>query len=400
MANDGEGLVYLANQGTVTFHVWTSRSPTLDRPDRMIFDLDPPEGDVVAARWAARRVGEILDELRLGGLPMTTGSKGYHVVVPLVPEATIEQVGETARAIAAALAARHQDRLTTEFRIAKREGEGIHRLAAQPLRPVGGLPVVGTPQGARTGGGSSDLGGTGRSRPDRWRLGTIGPRLADGGSVGGHRPARGAARRGLGVSRRDDRGLKSLQPPALSLAGRRSSPRRMSAPSTAESRDPARMRSWPDPGGAGSSKARPAMKMATVNPIPATAATPASDGQVAPLGELGGPDPHRQPGEPGDPHRLADDQPEDHPSVIGEPAGHRERRPSAGYPHWPRRRWAGPRSWSTGAIRVRATRPPRPTGGRPSRSAGPPGTRQVGELGHIDNLAIAGRGVSAPAAPI
>ena len=49
VVDDGEGLAYLANQGTLTFHVWTSRVPTLDRPDRMIFDLDPPKGDVVAA---------------------------------------------------------------------------------------------------------------------------------------------------------------------------------------------------------------------------------------------------------------------------------------------------------------------------------------------------------------
>jgi bifunctional non-homologous end joining protein LigD len=180
VVNDGEGLVYLANQGTVSFHVWTSRSPTLDRPDRMIFDLDPPEGDVVAARWAARRVGEILDELRLGGLPMTTGSKGYHVVVPLVPEATIEQVGETARAIAAALAVRHQDRLTTEFRIAKREGRVFidwlrNRYAQSGVCPWSVRPKARAPVAVPL--TWEELG---RSRPDRWRLGTIGPRLSEG----------------------------------------------------------------------------------------------------------------------------------------------------------------------------------------------------------------------------
>ncbi len=180
VVDDGEGLAYLANQGTLTFHVWTSRVPTLDRPDRMIFDLDPPEGDVVAARWAARQVGAILGELRLVGLPMTTGSKGYHVVVPLVPEATIEQVGETARAISAALANRHPDRLTTEFRIAKREGRVFidwlrNRYAQSAVCPWSVRPKPRAPVAVPL-----TWDEIGRSRPDRWRVGTIAPRIADG----------------------------------------------------------------------------------------------------------------------------------------------------------------------------------------------------------------------------
>ncbi len=119
---DRSGLLYLANQGTVTFHAWTSRVPRLDQPDQMIFDLDPPEGDTQAARLAVRAVRDLLAELGVPSFPVATGSKGYHAVVPLRPSLPIERVEEVSRRLAALVVASHPDRLTLEFRIERREG--------------------------------------------------------------------------------------------------------------------------------------------------------------------------------------------------------------------------------------------------------------------------------------
>jgi bifunctional non-homologous end joining protein LigD len=65
-------LVYLANQNTITPHVWTSRADQLRRPDRLIFDLDPPDEDFAAVRAAARTLGELLRDLGLKPFAMTS----------------------------------------------------------------------------------------------------------------------------------------------------------------------------------------------------------------------------------------------------------------------------------------------------------------------------------------
>jgi bifunctional non-homologous end joining protein LigD len=124
--DDAATLVYLANQACITPHVWLSRIDHLQRPDRMILDLDPPDGaeDLGRLRRAVRWTRELLEELGLEPFLMTTGSRGFHVVVPLVPEEEFDPVRAFARSAAETLAARHPDRLTTETRKAKR-GERI-----------------------------------------------------------------------------------------------------------------------------------------------------------------------------------------------------------------------------------------------------------------------------------
>lgn len=122
--DDAATLVYLANQACITPHVWLSRVEHLDRPDRMILDLDPPDGsageDLGRLRRSVRWTRELLQELGLEPFLMTTGSRGFHVVVPLEPEEGFEAVRAFARKAAEALAARHPDRLTVETRKAKR----------------------------------------------------------------------------------------------------------------------------------------------------------------------------------------------------------------------------------------------------------------------------------------
>ncbi|HSL83627.1 MAG TPA: non-homologous end-joining DNA ligase [Thermoanaerobaculia bacterium] len=123
VCDDAATLVYLANQACITPHVWLSRVEHLELPDRMIFDLDPPDASekgLAPVRQAARTVRDRLRELGFEPFLTTTGSRGFHVVVPLEPEAGFDEVRAFAHALARELAARQPDRLTVETRKDKR----------------------------------------------------------------------------------------------------------------------------------------------------------------------------------------------------------------------------------------------------------------------------------------
>ena len=115
-------LVYLANQGCITPHVWLSRIDRIDHPDRLIFDLDPSGDDFATVRFAAERLRELLGEIGLDPFPLATGGRGLHLVIPLDRSADFDAVRSFARDVAGALAARHPDRLTVEVRKNKRRG--------------------------------------------------------------------------------------------------------------------------------------------------------------------------------------------------------------------------------------------------------------------------------------
>ena len=123
-------LVYMANQNALTFHVPTCRIDQLDRPDRLIFDLDPPPGRFDLAIEAARAVRELCAELGLAGFCKTTGSKGLHVVAPLDRSADYGQVYRFTERFCEVLASRHPDRFTTEF-YKKDRGERLYLDAAR-----------------------------------------------------------------------------------------------------------------------------------------------------------------------------------------------------------------------------------------------------------------------------
>jgi bifunctional non-homologous end joining protein LigD len=123
MANDADTLRWLANQNCITPHVWQSRADKLDRPDRIVFDLDPSEGDQFEAiRAGALALGDRLRELGLEPFAMTTGSRGIHVVAPLRRTRTADDVRAAAGSIAEDFAAEHADTLTTAWRKEKRDG--------------------------------------------------------------------------------------------------------------------------------------------------------------------------------------------------------------------------------------------------------------------------------------
>jgi bifunctional non-homologous end joining protein LigD len=115
-------LVYLANQACITPHVFLSRTDRLDHPDQLIFDLDPAGDDFEGARRAALALRSLLEELELPSFPKTTGGKGVHVTVPLDRRADFDTVRRFARDVAAVLAGRQPDRLTTEQQKRNRKG--------------------------------------------------------------------------------------------------------------------------------------------------------------------------------------------------------------------------------------------------------------------------------------
>jgi bifunctional non-homologous end joining protein LigD len=151
IANDAATLVYLANQNTITLHMWLSRADRLYYPDRMIFDLDPP-GEFEVARSTAFLVKDLLEEVGLAPFVMTTGSRGLHVVTPLDRSAHFDETRDFAKDLAQLLADRHPDTLTIEMRKAEREGRlfldyvrngyAATGVAPYSLRPRPGAPVA------------------------------------------------------------------------------------------------------------------------------------------------------------------------------------------------------------------------------------------------------------------
>ena len=106
LANDARSLIWQANQNSITPHVWTARAPQPGsaRPVRVRFD--PPGEDAEALRAAALVVRDLLDELGLPAFVKTSGSKGFHIVVPLDGAAEFEDVWRFAHGAGALLVKR------------------------------------------------------------------------------------------------------------------------------------------------------------------------------------------------------------------------------------------------------------------------------------------------------
>jgi bifunctional non-homologous end joining protein LigD len=178
MASDAATLVYLAGQACITLHAWLSRADRLERPDRMIFDLDPSDGAADAVRAAALDIGELLRELGLEPFAMATGSRGYHVTVALQRRAGFDEVRSFARDVARVAVARDPG-LTLEQRKAARRGRILvdvmrnayahTAVAPYSVRPRPEAPVA-TP--LRWEELSQPA-----TRPDRWTLRTLPRRI-------------------------------------------------------------------------------------------------------------------------------------------------------------------------------------------------------------------------------
>jgi bifunctional non-homologous end joining protein LigD len=174
--DDEAALVYLANQATIEFHTWTS---TKDGPDRLVVDLDPPEGtEVTELRAVARTVRELFESVGLTAFVQATGGRGFHVVAPLDGSENHDVVYELAGDLADHLAAQDPDRLTTAqrkqrrgdriFLDVNRNAYGQTVVAPYSLRARPGAPVA-TPL---------DWSELGRATPDGYDPPSIRRRLA------------------------------------------------------------------------------------------------------------------------------------------------------------------------------------------------------------------------------
>jgi len=122
IANDTRSLLWLANQNSITPHVWVSRAPDLYHPDICIFDLDPSRDDLQSLCAAAIRLRDLLAELGLPSWIKTSGSKGFHIAVPLDRKADFGTVYRFGNAVGTLLVRRDPENLTQEFSKADRAG--------------------------------------------------------------------------------------------------------------------------------------------------------------------------------------------------------------------------------------------------------------------------------------
>lgn len=122
ICNSTKSLIYLVNQGTVTFHVWLSRKDKLHRPDRVVYDLDPPKDSFAQVKEATKKVGDFLREKDLEPELMTTGKSGFHLYFTRRRTKDFDDVRAEAKELAEEVSQRYPDLLTTETRKNKREG--------------------------------------------------------------------------------------------------------------------------------------------------------------------------------------------------------------------------------------------------------------------------------------
>ena len=122
LCNSKRALLWMGNQAAVEFHPWLSRVDLLDRPDLLVFDVDPQEGRFTDAIDVALLVRDVLERFGLGAAAKTSGAKGVHVFVPLVRRHAYAEVRNASERIAAVVQQEAPDLVTTSFRIAERGG--------------------------------------------------------------------------------------------------------------------------------------------------------------------------------------------------------------------------------------------------------------------------------------
>jgi bifunctional non-homologous end joining protein LigD len=151
LVNDDLALLWMANMGCIDLHAWSSRVDKPERPDWVMFDLDPSDGagfeDVVEV---ARLVKQTLKLLELESFPKTSGSRGIHVVVPIARRHVFPEVREFASIVGSALERTHPGLVTTQWSKAKRKGvlvdanqnrPGATNAMVYSVRPRAGAPV-------------------------------------------------------------------------------------------------------------------------------------------------------------------------------------------------------------------------------------------------------------------
>lgn len=150
--DSADTLAYLANYNMISAHVWLSRVEAPDTPDQLIFDLDPADDDFTLVRATALDLKALLEERGFVPFVKTTGSRGLHIVTPIIPGPDFDEAHRYADQVAQALARSNPARLTTEFIKQRRDGRlfidvnrnAYAQTAAAPysLRARRGAPIA------------------------------------------------------------------------------------------------------------------------------------------------------------------------------------------------------------------------------------------------------------------
>ncbi|HEX9163720.1 MAG TPA: DNA ligase D, partial [Thermoanaerobaculia bacterium] len=151
VADSRDALRWLAQMSVLTVHMWASRAESLNEPDWIVFDLDPAKGKgIEQAIDAALVMRKVLDGLELPSIPKTSGKRGIHVFVPLVPGYTHEEANEFACSVAAAVTSKVPT-MTVERSLSARHGRlyldcmqnayGKTIVAPYSPRAIDGAPV-------------------------------------------------------------------------------------------------------------------------------------------------------------------------------------------------------------------------------------------------------------------
>jgi bifunctional non-homologous end joining protein LigD len=123
VVTDAAGLVWIANLGCIEMHTWHSRVADVARPDYMLIDLDPSEGNPWEhVREIAMVVKDVLDELGLPSHPKTSGVSGMHILTPIEIELPFPEVRRFAKAVAVEVASRVPQIATTTWVVKDRTG--------------------------------------------------------------------------------------------------------------------------------------------------------------------------------------------------------------------------------------------------------------------------------------
>jgi bifunctional non-homologous end joining protein LigD len=177
--DSAEAIAYMANLGAIPIHIWSSRLTHLERPDWLLFDIDPKGSTTEKAVIVARETGAVLREIGLRPDVKTSGQMGIHVVVGLVPEYTYQQARMFGELVARVVQNRVAEAATLDRdKVARRGrayidwmqlGQGKTIAAPFAARPVPGAPVSAPLKWAEL---NDNL------DPSRWNIKTMAPRMS------------------------------------------------------------------------------------------------------------------------------------------------------------------------------------------------------------------------------
>src|SRR5256884_2127923 len=150
LVNSPEAVLYMVQMNCIDMNAWYSRVDKPDRPDFVLFDLDPPDDGFAEAIEVAHLIRALLEELELPGYVKTSGADGIHVVAPITRRSTFQDTYDFAEQASRLLERRHPGLVTTEWLKEKRAGVLVdHRqnghgktiASVYSVRPKPGAPV-------------------------------------------------------------------------------------------------------------------------------------------------------------------------------------------------------------------------------------------------------------------